>query len=248
MADLADAAGVRGDHGKAFVKKQAGALVETLMRISPPDNRQLSRKSIEASVQNRFALVGNPSVDYTIPADSKHGANGDVHWFLWTHHALTGVAKDADYTKASGDELYELYKRIVKKGGGRIRAGNRGKQAVSIYQKTTVKASAAKKLIARIIGHLGRLKAGYLPAFDELQSSGNIYRPPQWVRKHRSGARGRFQDETSAPQKPSVVITNFAKGVGKTNNLVRRALAIRLKAMKADMQLYVRGVKQKYGV
>ena len=115
-----DAAGARGDSGKRFVKKQAGLLTETLMKISPPANRAKSSQKIKGRVGSAFHILGTDSGDTELPTGPKAG-HGDVRWYLWTANLIAGIAKDADFTKSTGDELYNFYFKLNSKG--MIRAG-----------------------------------------------------------------------------------------------------------------------------
>lgn len=253
MTDLAIAAGAtgvgsNGASGRQFVMRQAGLLNRTLITITPPRDRAKTAKQITDNITGKFNAIGNPEREFTIPQDSKHGT-GDVHWYNWDQHTLRGVARDADLTKASVEELYNLIHKIRPRGT--ISAGQRGKQRVIIWQKTTTKAATVKKLIARMLKHIGRLKAGWLVSYDFLSANGAIAdrsRVPEWVQRHRTNARGYYIDGLGIPNGPTFTIANYAVGVKKAGQLFHNALEIRVKAMAKDMQLYIRGVKQKHGV
>lgn len=255
MADLMNAAGVRlegsnGEGGRVFVTKQAGALTTALINVTPPGDRSKTAAKIKEKWEGKFQQLGTACRDFTPPVDSKHGAGGDVNWYAWDETHLYGVTKACDMTKATAEDLYQRFWKTT--GRGMLIAGQRGKQKVRIWQKLTVKASTLAKAIARVINHIGRQKAGWLPSYSVIAAKGGFAasaRPPgPWITKHKNGARGDCIDELQTANAPAFTLINWAVGIGKASAHVSAALKVRIKAMETDMSLYIRGIKQKHGV
>lgn len=254
MADLMNAAGVKlegsnGEEGRKFVTREAGALASTLIKVTPPGDRAKTAAKITSKIEGKFHQLGQGGRDFTPGADSQHGAGGDVNWYAWDDSHLYGVAKAADMTKATAGDLYNLMWNTTSRG---MIMGQRGKQKVRIWQKITVKSQTLKKLIARVVGHIGRQKAGWLPSYDTIAAKGGFAassRPPgPWITRHRNGARGDCVDELQTNNAPAITLINFALGISNAENSSRGALRIRIEAMTKNMSLYLKGIKQKHGV
>lgn len=246
MTGLADAAGVtgfgaRGELGRRFVREQCGQLTRTLINVTPPRNLAKTRAGIDKAVPAKFKLLNE---DFS---GHEPDAGTGMTWYHWNKNFLYGMAPAQDKRKASVDDLYKLYFRITKTG--RLRADfrfARKHQRVLIWQKTVTKVSTGKKLATRLKGHIGRLKAGWLPSWDVLKPAG---RPPAaYVTKHRDGARGAFIDGLGIPNQPTFTIINRGLGIRKAEGFLRMGLAIRIRAMGTDTRLYLRGVKERLRV
>jgi hypothetical protein len=230
-----------GIDGQKVIKTQAGLLVRTLINLTPPRKLGESQKAIDHNVKARFGLVSSLSTGFVQGNGGKAG-HGDVRWLFSTPHLLMGVEKDRDMTKAGSDELYKLYFAIRQRRGYQER-GLRGKQSVRIWQKVTTTEKQSKQVANRVKAHLGRQKAGWLPSYDELRPAGAA--PPQWVTRHRQGARGTFLSGLMVPGAPSVTLVNRAFGIEKSAIVVKQALQVRERAMVKDIDLYLKGVKKK---
>lgn len=246
MANYADAL-IKPSEASAFVKIQAGRLVQTLIKITPPENPAKTRKRIEANMMTRAQPVIRPD-RLSIEAGGKHG-KGNIRWYAWGKKALYGVdSKVADLTKYSDGALYQLLMRRTKTG--RVNLGTRGKQKVMVWRKTLVKKSTLRKVIARLKKTVGRLKAGWLVSWRKLGSPSGIYSPPKWITDNESKAKGFCIDGLGIPGSPEFSLINQSAGAGHVGmqRLVLRALEIRAAAMIKDMQLKLKYAKQKAGL
>jgi hypothetical protein len=102
-------------------------------------------------------------------------------------------------------------------------------------------------VVTKVKQHVGRLKAGWLSSWRFAGApEGNNGSVPQFVLQHERAARGYYIDGLGIPGGPSITLVNYAKGATAENcgYLVQRGVAIRAKAMIADLQLYVRGIKK----
>ena len=230
--------------GPKVVRVEAGRLVQTLIKVTPPTEPAKTRDSIGGKVDATFHVLGTENGRSWTEFDQggKHGY-GDVAWYAFQPNAIFGVAKDVDMTGASAAELYSVYqanRRQTKEG--RIMAGKRGKQTVYIWRKITTLAKEVAVLKARLKKHVGRLKAGWLPTWKDLGRPQGTYAPPQWVTQHEAGALGYSINGLGDPRFPQFTLENHAKGAGsqKMNALVKTALDIRSKAMVQRMTFLVK--------
>lgn len=230
-----------GINAKKVVAKEMGELEKTLSRLSP----KADPKKIKTDINRRFAVMGSSEHEFDSagPRRSFEG-QGDVRWYAANSRALYGVKADADYRKASVEDLKKLMYARTK--GGKIR-GKHGRQAVYITQRVLTKASTVARLAAAKVRNRGRLAAGWLVATFrgpiKITGSGQ---PPKFVTRHAEGARGTFIDSLAVPNFPRFTITNFAKGIsGKTiNGMIQKALNIRGKAMAANALMFMKGKKK----
>ncbi len=246
LATVADKLGVTSaGEGSRFVRKQAGLLTQTLIRITPPTRRAQTAQKIEDRVNAKFASLKSPKREFDDQeSGGKHGS-GSIRWYSWNSTGLYGVARAADFRYATPDQLYELMKRTTSRGT--IIAGQRGKQKVRIWQKILTKKKTVNDLVRRLLTHIGRLKAGWCVSWQALGAPTGVYSPPEWVTRHMNGARGYSVDGLGIPGRPTFSMANFAAGATHegTRRLVQRAILIRSQAMMKDLQLYVRGIKER---
>jgi hypothetical protein len=232
--------------GKEVVRVEAGRLVQTLIKVTPPAEPARTRESIEGRVDRTFQVLGTENGRSWVDLDQggKHGY-GDVAWYAFQSNAIFGVARDADMTGASAAELYAVYQANKRQNKqGRIIAGRRGKQTVYIWKKITTLASEVRKLKTRLKSHVGRLKAGWCPAWDKLGQPRGTYAPPRWVTDHNveGKVQGYAINLIDDPRFPQFTLENHAKGAGSDtmNGLVKTALDIRSKAMVKRMTFLVK--------
>jgi hypothetical protein len=225
-----------------LMKYQGGQLARTLINITPPREKAKSQQAIQKKVSGRFAVLNNPERLFQQGTGGKHGS-GDVYWYAWNSTQLYGVMRDSDMTKASVEDLYQLYLKTTYRGT--VKLGMRGKQKVRVWQKILAKKATVNKLIKRIQSHLGRQKAGWLPAWRKCGAPGAVV--PQWITRHEQGVRGRAELRMTG-EEFSVTFYNSAVGIVKSQKLVASALKIRVTAMVKDIGLYVRGIKRKWTI
>lgn len=226
VANLGQAAGM-------VVRRQAGALASTLIRISPPTDVRLTKQRIKDRVSQRFVKMNNSDRKFRRGGKGgKHG-RGDIRWYSWQSDALYGVQKQNDMRDASVEDLRQLLHTMNVKGTKTL--GQRGKQRVVVWQKQLVRKATVNKLIRRIQDHVGRLKAGWVVSWQGFGSPGR--QPQAYVMKHLAGARGSFIDNTRSTQQPNATITNSSVGADKLKGkIVQNALKIRIEAMRKDVE------------
>lgn len=236
---LADVCGVRafgsgGDGGRAFVLRQAGALVSTLINISAPANRQRSVAKAQKMVKKQFVEDDG---------NARFSASGSTVWLGANSSTIFGVNRDYDQRGIDVHEAFTLFwSKQTKKDS--LSVSESGKKVV-VMNRWLVQKGLLKKVTSEVARRFGRLKAGWIPSHKGTGDKGTV---PTWVARHTDGARGGFQSNLGLDNNPHVVLENHAKGVGKMTAVYQRAVQIRIKAMAKDAQLYVRGVKQKLGV
>lgn len=232
-----------GLSGPVVLKKEMGELVKTLVRITPGADS----KKIRADISRKFETIGDSeNSNHDTHGGGKEGNQG-INWYHFTSSFIHGVAEQNDKRDASVEELKALSYQITR-GGHRLNVPIKGhsRQRALIYQTILTRASTVKKLIAEKVRNRGRLKAGWLASWDFLKPSGGN-QPPQFVMRHKSGARGYYLNGLGVKNFPSFTIANTAAGVGNARlNLdwiVQKALGLRAKAMKTNLALFMRGKK-----
>jgi hypothetical protein len=164
---------------------------------------------------------------------------------------LFGVAPESDMRESDQSTLLKVYYRTYRRKSGRAYIElpfnhPRKIQRVAISTKLLTTKKQVRGLATKIKGHVGRLKAGWLAAWDRVKPTGGNM-PPNWVWKHKSGAKGYFIDGLTSKDFPTFTIANTALGVtNKKNNvgwIVTNALNIRGKAMAKNLTLFMRGKK-----
>ena len=233
-----------GIEGPVVLKKEMGELLKTLVKLTPGADI----KKIQQNISGKFNTIAddrNSNAEWA-KGGGKVGASG-ILWYAVDSNYLSGIAPEKDMRGASVEQLKPILYRITKSGHRlNLPIKDHPHQRALIYQTILTKASTVKKLIAAKIKNRGRLKAGWLAAWDFLSPRGGN-QPPAWVMRHKSGARGWFQDGLGVKGFPTFTIANAAVGVGnKKNNvewIARKALDLRAKAMKVNLMLFMRGKK-----
>lgn len=237
-----------GIEAPIVLKKEMGELLKTLVKVTPPRSAEKTREGIERDIRSRFA-----SIEYDHAYEDRHYNKGVVGpsrvlWYAVDSKFLRGIAPDKDMRKASVEQLERLRWRITPHG--RLNLPFRfphKRQRVLLYQTILTKRSTVKRLIAKTQRHVGRLKAGWLAAWDHLGPRGGN-QPPGWVMRHMVGNQGWFLDGLGVKNHPTFTIANFAVGIGNRRNnmnwIVQNALNIRAKAMAANLRLFMRGKKR----
>ena len=232
------------------VKQQAGLLARTLINLTPPDNKGVLAQRIDSQVKAAFNWLGEEALAKAHAAGSVMApsapASGAI-WYGFQADKVYGIAADKDMTASSAEDLYKLYFTANVTKQGRRNVGRRGKQTFYLWSKITTKTATVNKLAARLKSHVGRLKAGWLPGWHGADSPAGTLGPvPDWINRHRQGARGYFVDGLGTPGCPTFTLVNYARGAGswKMGQITYNALALRSKAMAADLVLYIRGIKK----
>jgi hypothetical protein len=232
---------------REVVTEQAGLLMSDLGRNLPPRDPEKTKDSIEKGVNKKFSILGTSTVDNTfVLGGGGKAGHGDVLWIGSTSQALFGIAKDADMTKASPEDLRKLYYSLT--GSAKQRMGQRGKQKIYISQKVTTKEATRAKLIKLIQDRVGLLRASFCVGYSEV---GGKQRIPAWVMKHvTSGkAKGSFINGLGIPYKAEFTLVSNAAGVTdeKSTYFLQGALNRRGEAMISRIGYLQKQAKTKAG-
>ena len=246
MARYVDELGMAGER---VVRQQAGLLAHQLIAQTRPSSVQQTKKRIAEHVNLKAAKVAGSTLAFSEEfwdrEYSGKAGQGDVKWLFSTPNILVGVEAGQDYR---GDSPEQLLKRLAKENfnkHGMARVGNRGSQAVRIYRNWLIRKSTLKQAVALAQKGIGKLKAGWAPAWRAVGApNGSLGPVPGWVLEQPE--RGRFNDGLGVPGNPSFEMVNSARGANEKNcgDTVRNAMAVRLKMMVADLKLYARGIKK----
>jgi hypothetical protein len=229
-------------NGQGVVKVEAGRLVQTLIKVTPPKRLEDAREKVAVDVWRVFGQMGETFQDHGAWAsdDPKHG-HGEVYWSHWDDQSLTGYKRQNDKRGADENELRALYlsmkARPCKKNIQYL--GMRGKQGVYVKEKFLLLEATKLQVVKHFQNNVGRAKAGWMIGWNELGKPGGIYTPPAWVTRHASGARGGCDIRgLGDPRYPRFEIENHAKGIGSAmmNQLAIKAMQIRCAAMVERMK------------
>jgi hypothetical protein len=238
-----------GLDARKVMRTELGQLVKTLVRISPPSDRNKSMRMMKAKVNKRFEKLKTRDSGF-LNSSIKASKSGLKLYAASSKYLFAGAA-DADMTNATTQELRKVFYATRKlQGATRIIAGFKkprpSGQKVAISTKVLTKEKQVEALGKRIAKNFGRLKAGWLaPLKRGAITAGGKFAVPNWVRTHMPGLRGDFLDHIRNPNNPSFIIINRAKGItGKQSKyFVNQALKIRGKAMAANAKLILSGKK-----
>ena len=219
------------------LKAESNRLAQTLMRITPPHEKDAAKEKITKDVDKKMGLLGNPKdVEGDLSLPPPKCGRGETTWFLATKNVIMGVAKASDMRQASDNDVYKVYWNSVVTKHGRLNFGWRGKQKIIVIKRFIFGKRSIEALKKRLWGHLGRLKSGWAVGWKDTGSGTGIYRPPQWVLQHLEKGTPRGRSDTTMlndPQMPAVVIANSAKGIGSPGmrEIAYNALRLRMEAM-----------------
>lgn len=245
IAGLIDRVGL---NSAVVVAKEMGELIKTLVRISPPKDPKKTGESIRRNVIGKFEMAKHGGYRGFEETSGKVGASG-IKWYSVDEKFLRGVKPESDRRDASADDLYRVYHRLTKKGRMIFPFRHpRRRQRVMISQKILTRDKTVDKVIVRVKGHRGRLKAGWLVSVlrGAIKITG-ANMPQKWVTKHlNSKTRGDFISGLNNKRFPSFTIMNRAKGISNAvaTGFVNAAVKIRVKAMAANALLFMRGKKR----
>lgn len=222
-----------GEDKSKVLRHEAGLLWRTLINLSFPNNPAKKKRDIEEVTLRKFHQISDS--ESTHSGDSAKAGHGDVTWTGSHPFALYGIAKDVDFRDASVEQLEALY---YGRGGssnrqaGRARyPGAHGRQDVFIWQKVSAKKGTIRELIRKWQSHVGRLKSGWVPAWQACGSPGDYV--PNWIQiLSRAGAAG-FNDNTLDRLTPSFTAINRERGARtlRDSGKIEAALRIRAKAI-----------------
>lgn len=243
-------------NAKTVVKKESGEALKSLVRMTPPADKNRTNADIKLNVQSKLGMLSKTQNKFGKKLGGAKESSTGVKWYAASSDYLFGVARTSDMRESDVKSLLGVYyatKTVQKHArivvGFRKRKGSR--QKVAILTKVVTSAAKRKELVNLIQGHTGRLKAGWLGemgvTWSRLKPTGGN-QPPAWVTKHKSKARGKSYDFTDNGDKPRFVMTNFAVGVGNPKNkmdwICESVLSVRGKAMQKNALLFMNGKKQ----
>lgn len=223
-------------NARDVVQKESGELMKTLVRITPPTYLAKSREALKTRIRRSFdaaATIGDK-------------ADGGSMWYNATSKFLFGVAPERDLRKADLNTIRTVYLSLSRSSGAQHIPFKkpRKEQMVRLAQSLVISTQKKQALLALLQKSFGRLKAGWLGAWDRLQPQGQNM-PPAYVMRHKSGCRGSYIDGLGVKSHPTFTISNFAVGIGdpKIAPIIRNALRIRAKAMEENFRLMRSGKK-----
>jgi hypothetical protein len=105
-------------------------------------------------------------------------------------------------------------------------ASRTGAGGIKTQRKFVFEITAWRRQLAKVLSHVGRRKAGWLPAFYTVGGKD----APDWINKHAIGARGDFQVDRSKSV-ITMIATNYALGVQRSKEIVTRAMQSQLNGL-----------------
>lgn len=203
---------------------QVSRLCMDLVKLSPIAKAADIRKD----VRTKFHNLGKSYLDIA-------PGKGVVRWYAASHTALYGLMRDVDITDLGGLAIYDIYFKAKLNRMGMRKLGQRGKQAVWGWQKLTASKEQIEDLTARLVGHIGRFKAGWTVSLEDC----GMPHPPlptkvaRWAGRANM-ARGRSEDNTHDNLSPSFTVINYALGArnARKGTFVQIALMRRARYMR----------------
>lgn len=237
------------------LKKQAGLLKWDLMKSAPPKN---------LSENKRLSVLATKKVFFPRPTNQFTGRKAKGNGVRWLYAGVKGGrflvgTPEENYQPGLGvDELIKINNATQNNRPDRtwFQVGNRGGKSgknkgnpfhVNLIQKTVVGRQNLKRLHKFTQNQFGLLKASWAFGMVNLGVNKSI---PGWIKRHLDSGKakgkviGRLHGE-----KPYIQIISQAKGVEHQKSIeqVRRAVAVRERAILTDMKLYLAGIKKKAG-
>ncbi len=107
-----------------------------------------------------------------------------------------------------------------------------------------LRSNSLKRYIKRQVGHVGKAKAGWLPAANALGVE-----TPQWISRHGGSTPGYISDQSSNPDQPSITVGNLVVYASSFHdiNMIEVALRMREASMKTQTEKIIAGEIRKAG-
>jgi len=207
-----------GKDGPEVMKDEARLLIKQVIGFTPPRNKKHGENAIERDINRAVKPLNDAYFESDALKELARTKTPDQMQAI-----LRGM---------KGWERWEV--KPFEKRLHNSKKDRRGR----VQGRWRVFAHAADEVlayIAKIKGHAGRLRAGWLPSYRML--GGKL---PAWVARHASGARG-YGTMSLNPQKPVITIENHALGVREVEAKVRQALRARISAMARRVKLILSG-------
>jgi hypothetical protein len=222
---------------KDVIRLQMGLLVKDLVNNSPPLDRKRSFATVKETIEKRFVVM--PWVD--VKQGLKDGGTGDVVWLGANKNTIFGAQRGNVYgNNVDIGQLEREYYRTRSSSRKSRTVGNRGTQTVKIYRQSILAKGAARKLLEKIKGRFGKLRAAWGVSWKFLGVKGAM---PAWVSRHSANAlqkgKGNFVDGLNMPQEPYFTIINSSVGIESKPSVhfLQTSFNRRTVAMNADVDL-----------
>ena len=198
----------------------------------PPKRKSKLESAIARDIRMTFyAMPREP-----LKGDQRHGE--DMEWILPGPQFLYGVKKENLRLRMSEQGMREAhYKGEFPRERTKV-LGSRGKQKVYEIQRIVTTRARIKKLNRKISSSYGRLKASFAQAAQQL---GHM-RIPKWMSKHFPSPKA-IVDVSGLTDGSTPVVTfgSRAPGVTAFGDIVRTAIAVRVKKMLTRTKLVLSG-------
>jgi hypothetical protein len=259
---------VLGVQAEKVVKFESAQLLNTLIRVTPPRDINKTKARIAKRIKAVFGIgsglklskgsfFGNylrgEAQGYVKDASSTsfepNSASG-MTWFAATPFKLYGLTPESNHWNDSVSEMekYSLTADLPTRETYEFEKSMRPRQKVRIIKQRMADPDKVMDLIKKLQANVGRMKAGWLPAWDSIGAAigRNI---PQYVARHRSGARGYVVNNLHQPGNPNITIANNATAVAKMNEkgseayYFQKAVNLRARAMATNFSMIMTGKK-----
>lgn len=221
-----DAGEVLRDESRLFLKQ--------CISFTPPRNKKQGENAIAQDILGGSKAsrgIVQPIKPYMEQSKPRNG-----YRVLFADKAgVVHAVEDANWKPGVGvDEMQRRHNASRGGNRNRVRTGRgyimRGE--MRMVQKLFTEDSTIKSFLKATFKKVGRLKAGWIPAFTRLGG-----KAASWIQRHQSGARGYIVDNSSNPTAPYIDMENHAAGVGETKRIVNNALRARQSAMARRLKL-----------
>lgn len=234
---------VTGREAGEVVRQEGKLFVQDAMRMTPPfstgpstESLNLQRKTgenaVERDIRKVFQKIDPGKVrDRRIRKDLERAIR---------KRDFAGIKIILQYLKLPvADVLREADPAIHDAKRDRRGRVQRNKNKVWILNEPSL-----NRLIRGKKSHVGKAKAGWADA-----ARGLGLNLPGWITRHSSP--GEFKDKTKDPVRPSIVVGNaveYIQAKGAQLNIINRALANRIRNMKAKLEKVARSGWKKKGL
>jgi hypothetical protein len=220
-----------------IIRRQMNILCYTLAhKVYVPKNRKQGEKKLTADIRK------------AIRVDRGAGWKESVNKALAKRiHLLVRrknlVALNKIYENAGAKRIFVPFspdrhksRRIITSKGVIINRPN--------PREVTLDQQPYNAYLKQVSARVGRLKAGWLPAWLATLGAGGQRMLAGWITRHQGQARGTVADRLTDPKRPWVSATNNAPGAARFAPSVKKTLQIRARAMINDFKHQLRRAGQ----
>lgn len=214
------------EQGKV-VRIQARLANEDLIRITAPKSLAQGRRAVLRDVSRAVTVIDPSGV---------HGVNLRQAILSGDYDLVQRILLDDPHGKWAGYRLERFSPTLHQS-----RRDKRGRVRRN-YKVITLDANQHRAYVKQVQGHVGIARAGWASSGRHVGA-----RIPQWVLKHDVEQYGRVLDQLHDKTKPSITMTNLAKGNSSvTGAKVRDVLRRRVSAMTRDINQMLAGRRSRY--